>query len=152
MAEPLRARLESDMKAAMKSGDVFTRDTVRFVLAALKNAEIDKRDALSEEEGIALLHRQVKRMAESLEQYQSANRTDLADREAAQIEIVKRYLPAELSDDELNELARNVVAETGATSAKDLGRVMPILIERAAGRADGKRLSGAARAALTAAG
>jgi uncharacterized protein len=152
MEESLRQRLEADMKSAMKSGDAFGRDTVRFILSALKNEEIDKRRELTDEEGIALLYRQAKRMAESLEQYQSANREDLAQREAAQIEIVKRYLPAELLDDELAALAREVVRETGATSARDLGRVMPLLIERAGGRADGKRLSTAARAALSSAG
>ncbi len=151
MEESLRQRLETDMKAAMKRGDAVSRDTIRFILAALKNAEIDKRAALSDDEGIALLHRQAKRMSESQEQFQAANRHDLAEREAAQIEIVKRYLPAELSDDDLTALAQQVVQETGATTAKDLGRVMPILIERAAGRADGKRLSTAARAALTSA-
>lgn len=148
MSEPLRQRLETDMKAAMKSGDAFTRDTVRFVMAALKNAEIEKRTSLSEEEGINLLHRQVKRMAESVEQYTAASRPELAERESAQIEIVKRYLPVEMSDVELAELAVAAVRETGASSVKDLGRVMPLLIERAAGRADGKRLSNAARAAL----
>jgi uncharacterized protein len=149
MTEPLRQRLETDMKAAMKSGDAFTRDTVRFVMAALKNAEIEKRSALTEEEGISLLHKQVKRMAESVEQYTAAARLELAERESAQIEIVKRYLPAELSDAALAELAIAAVRETGATNVKDLGRVMPLLMERVAGRADGKRISSAARSALT---
>lgn len=144
--------MEADVKAAMKSGDTESRDTIRFFLAAIKNAEIDKRDALTEEEGVTLLHRQAKRLAESIEQFRAGNREDLAAKELSQLAILKRYLPAELSDDEIQALAKAVVAETGATTAKDLGRVMPLLIERVAGRADGKRISAAARAALTAGG
>jgi len=152
MTESLRLRMETDVKAAMKSGDTESRDTIRFFLAAIKNAEIDKRDALTEEEGITLLHRQAKRLAESIEQFHAGNRDDLAEKELSQLAILKRYLPAEMSEDDLLALAKSVVAETGATTAKDLGRVMPLLIERTAGRADGKRISAAARAALTTAG
>jgi uncharacterized protein YqeY len=149
MNVPLRERLEADMKTAMRSGDTTGRDTIRYLLAALKNAEIDKRGALDESEGIALLQRQAKRMVESIEQFRAGGRDDLAVREETQLSILKRYLPEELSDEEVAELAQQVVRETGASSPKDLGRLMPVLIERAAGRADGKRLSAAARAALT---
>jgi uncharacterized protein YqeY len=149
MTATLRQRMEDDVKTAMKSGDTGSRDTIRFFLAAVKNAEIDKRDALTEEEGVTLLHRQAKRLAESIEQFRAGGRDDLAEKEIAQLAILRRYLPEEMTDDDLADLARVVVAETGATTAKDLGRVMPILIERVAGRADGKRISSAARAALT---
>ncbi len=95
----LRQRLETDMKHAMRSGDVLTRDTVRFVLAALKNAEIDQGGPISDKEGNALLQRQAKRMQESIEQFDAAGRTDLADREREQIAIVNRYLPEPLTDE-----------------------------------------------------
>jgi uncharacterized protein len=144
----LRERLESDLKSAMRGGDTTRRDTIRYLLAALKNAEIEKRAALDPEEEIALLQRQAKRQNESIDQFRAGGRADLAEREEEQLAILKRYLPAELTDDEVSQLARTVVAELDATSMKDLGRVMPLLIERAAGRADGKRLSTAARAAF----
>lgn len=148
----LREQLESDLKVAMRSGDTLGRDTIRFLLSALKNAEIDKRGSLDEEEGYALLQRQAKRMNESIEQFRAGHREDLATHEEAQLAILKRHLPAELSDDELAELARQVVAETGATSAKEMGRVMSLMVERVAKRADGKRISQAIKNALAAAG
>lgn len=148
MEATLRSRLETDMRAAMKSGDTLVRDTVRFVLAGLKNVEIDKRAPLSPEEERQFLLRQGKRMQESIDQFTAAGRQDLADHEIAQLAIVKRYLPSELSDDELNALVAEVIAETGAEGPKDLGKVMKVLTPRAEGRADGKRLSAAVRAAL----
>jgi uncharacterized protein YqeY len=149
MTETLRRQLETDMKNAMRSGDTTSRDTLRFLLAALKNAEIEKRAELDEAEGVALLQRQAKRMVESIEQFRAGGRNDLAEKEEAQLAILKNYLPEELSDEEIAELARQVVAETGVSSQKEMGKIMPILMERAAGRADGKRLSSAARAALS---
>jgi uncharacterized protein YqeY len=152
MSESLRERLESDMKAAMRAGNTVERDTLRFILAALKNAEIEKRGELDEREGQALLQRQAKRMVESIDSFRTGGRDDLAEREEGQLAILKRFLPAELSDAEVLELARQVVAETGATSPKEMRRIMPLLVERAAGRADGKRLSNAAKTALGGAG
>jgi uncharacterized protein YqeY len=148
MESSLRSRLETDLKAAMLARDETRRDTIRFVLSAVKNAEIDERGALTPEQDIALLNRMSKRLIEAIDQYDAAGRTDLAERERAQLAIVKEYLPAELSDDELTALVQEVVTETGASTPKDMGRVMPVLIERVAGRADGKRVSTAVRAAL----
>jgi len=148
MEASLRSRLEADLKTAMMARDEVRRDTIRFVLSALKNAEIEERGALTPDQDIALLNRMSKRLIEATDQYDAAGRTDLAERERAQLAIVKQYLPAELSDEELNALVREVVAETGASTPKDMGRVMPVLLERVAGRADGKRVSTAVRAAL----
>jgi uncharacterized protein YqeY len=147
--QTLRQRLESDLKEAMRAGDQTARDTIRFLLAAVKNAEIDRGGPLSEAEGIQVLQKQAKQRQDSIDQFRAAGRTDLVEREEAQMRVVARYLPAELSDDEVNALVAHVIAEVGASSPKDLGRVMPILIERAAGRADGRRLSAAAKAALS---
>ena len=147
--QTLRERLDSDLKEAMRAGDQTARDTIRFVLAAVKNAEIDRGGPLSDAESAAVLQRQVKQRQDSIDQFRSAGRADLVAREEAQLSVVRRYLPAELSDAEVEDLVRAVVGDVGATSAKDLGRVMPVLIERAAGRADGRRLSAAARAALS---
>lgn len=148
MESSLRSRLESDLRAAMIARDEIRRDTIRFVLSALKNAEIEERGPLTPEQDIALLNRMSKRLVEAIDQYDAAGRTDLAEHERAQLAIVKQYLPAELSDDELAQLVKQVVSETGASTPKDMGRVMPVLLERVAGRADGKRVSTAVRAAL----
>ena len=150
LTESLRQRLENDLKTAMRGGDAVGRDTIRFLLAALQNAEIEKRGALVQAEEIALLQRQAKRQSESIEQFRAGGRDDLAEREETQLAILKQYLPAELSDAEVDQLARAVLAEVGATSMKDMARVMPVLIERAGGRADGKRLSAAVKSALSA--
>lgn len=152
MDESLRTRLETDVKAAMRSGDAVRRETIRWVLAQLKNAEIEKRAPLDDDESMALLQTQAKRMSEAIDQYRAGNRQDLADKEIAQLAIVKSYLPAELDDEQLASIAQSVVAETGATSAKDMASVMPIVIERVAKRADGKRISAAVRTALANAG
>lgn len=148
MDQTLKSRMEADLRAAMKSGDVLLRDTLRFVLAGLKNVEIDKRAGLTPGEEQSFLLKQGKRMQESIDQFTAGGRQDLADHEIAQLAIVKRYLPAELTDDELNALVAEMVAETGAEGLKDLGKVMKALTAKAHGRADGKRLSAAARAVL----
>ncbi len=90
-----------------------------------------------------------KRHQESIDQFGAAGRTDLVDKEESQLAVLKRYLPEELSDDEVSAMVAEVIAETGATSPKALGKMMPLLIPRHAGRADGKRLSDAAKSALT---
>ncbi|MGH2534030.1 MAG: GatB/YqeY domain-containing protein [Thermomicrobiales bacterium] len=148
MTESPRDRLDSDLKAAMKAGDVTARDTIRFTLSGLKYEEIEKRGALTTEEEIAFLQRQAKRLSEAIDLYRTGNRPDLADREAAQLAILQGYLPAALTDDEVRRLVEQAIAETGATSVREMGRVMPVAIARAEGRADGKRLSAAVRDAL----
>src|SRR6476620_1427894 len=135
MADSLRRRLEQDLKTAMLAKDEVARDTIRFILAAVKNEEIEKRGPLGTDDDIALLNRMSKRLLEAIEQYDAAGRVDLAERERAQLAIVKRYLPAEMSDDDLKALVQSVVAEVGANTPKDMGKVMPVLLPRVAGRA-----------------
>ena len=144
----LKEQLQEDLKAAMIARDEVRRDTIRFVLSNLKNAEIEERGPLSAEQDLALLNRVSKRLIEAIDQYEAASRTDLADKEKAQLAIVKKYLPAEFSDQELADLVAEVIAEVGAAEPKDMGKVMPVLLPRVAGRADGKRVSTAVRAAL----
>jgi uncharacterized protein YqeY len=148
MEPTLRQRLEADVKSAMKSGDQTARDTIRFTLAALTNAEIDKRSALNEDEATSLLEREVKRRVDSIEQFRAANRADLVDREESQLRILQRYLPAAMTDDELTATIDAIIAELGASTPKDMGRVMPVAIERTAGKVDGRRLSTAVKNAL----
>jgi uncharacterized protein YqeY len=145
----IRERLEEDLKSAMRAGDAVSRDAIRYILAAVKNAEIDARGTSAPADAQAALRRLGKQLTDAIEQYTSAGRDDLASREEAQLHVLKRYLPQEMTDDELAAMVAEVVSETGASSPKDMGRVMPIAIERAAGRADGRRISAAVKAALS---
>ena len=149
MAEgTVRQRLEDDLKTAMRAGDTVSRDAIRYILSAVKNAEIDARGTAAEADPVAALRRLGKQHADAIEQYEAAGRQELADREAAQLAVLKRYLPPELSDDELNALVADSIAETGASGPKDMGRVMPVAMQRSDGRADGRRVSAAVKAAL----
>ncbi len=150
MSEPtLDTTLMDDLKSAMKSGNTTARDTIRYTMSSLKNARIDKGSTLTEQEEIAVLQRDAKRRQESIDQFRAAGRTDLVDKEEAELAVLKQYLPAELSDAEVASIVAEAIAETGVSSPKELGKLMPVLIKKAAGRADGKRLNEAARAALS---
>jgi uncharacterized protein YqeY len=149
MDASLRQRLEEDLKTAIKTGDQTARDTLRFTLAAIKYAEIEKRGPLTPEDELALLQRETKRRADSIDQFRAGKREDLVANEEAQLAVLRRYLPAALSDEALATLVAEVIAETGAAGPKDMGRVMPVLMQRVAGRADGRRLSTAVRDALS---
>ena len=150
MTDPssLRDLLSNDLKQAMKDRDVELRDTIRFILSAVKNVEIDKRSPLSPEEEIALLRTQAKQRQDSIEQFRAGGRDELADREMAQLAILERYLPQQMNDEELAEFVRSGVDEVGASGPKEMGKVMGILSKRADGRVAGKRLSSAVQAAL----
>jgi uncharacterized protein len=144
----LRTTLEADMKAAMKARDTETRDAIRYVLSAVKNAEIEKRGELTEEEELKLIRSQVKQRQDSIEQFRAGGRDDLADKEESQVTILERYLPQQMSDEELETFVREGIAESGAESPKDMGKVMGLLTPRSEGRVDGRRLSTAVRNAL----
>jgi len=133
----------------MRNRDAELRDTLRFILSAVKNGEIDKRASLTPEEEIALLRTQAKQRRDSIDQFRAGGRDELADREAAQLAILERYLPQQMTDDELAAFVAQGIRETGAEGPKDLGKVMGLLNERAEGRVDGRRLSAAVRQALT---
>src|SRR5688572_28807338 len=115
MADALRQQLQEDLKTAMKARDEVARDTLRYTLASIKNAEIDKGGPLSDSEELALLQRETKRRVDSIDQFRKAGRQDLVDREESQLAVLKRYLPVELSDDELQALVRSAIAEIGAS-------------------------------------
>lgn len=146
----LQGRLRDDLKTAMRGGDTVARESIRFLLSGYKNAEIEKLGPLDADEELKLLQRQVKQRSESIEQFAAAGRTDLVDRERAQLDVIERYLPAQLSDDELTELVAVAVAESGASGPRDMGKVMPLLLPRIGGRADGRRISAAVREQLSA--
>ena len=148
MAESLKDRLQADMVAAMKARDAERRDALRYLLAGVKNQEIDKRAPLTEAEEIAWLRTAAKQRRDSIEMFQQGGRDDLAQRELSQLAVLEEYLPQQMSDEELQGFVQAGIAEIGATSPKDMGKVMGALSAKSAGRVDGKRLSTAVREAL----
>ena len=137
----LKDRLQEDLTAAMRSGDSLRRDTLRLVANAAYNLEKRNQKPLSEEEFLAVLTREVKTRRESVEAFRKGSREDLAVKEEAEIAIIAGYLPEALSEDEIRALIAEAIAATGATTARDLGKVMGLLSPRTRGRADGKRVS-----------
>ena len=144
----LQEQIQSDITAAMRGGDALRRDVLR--MAANSAYAIEKKNGrpLTDEEYINVLTREVKTRRESIEAYTNAGRQDLAAKEQAEIDILSAYLPAALSEDELTALVDEGIAATGATSARDLGKVMGWLSPRTRGRADGKVVSGLVAQAL----
>lgn len=138
----LADQIQASLTAAMRSQDALRRDTLRMVTAAAYNAEKAARRPLTDDEVVSVLVREVKQRRESVAAYEQAGRDDLAARETAEIAIIAEFLPRPLSDDELRTMVAAAIDETGATSARDLGRVMGVLTPRTRGRADGKVVSG----------
>jgi uncharacterized protein YqeY len=144
----LRQRLQDDTTAAMRSGDSLRRDVLRMVQNTIYNTEKAKHVTLTEDEVLGVVTKEVKTRRESVEAFRKGGREDLAAKEEAEIAILNDYLPQQLTEDELRTLVDQAVAETGATSARDLGRVMGVLSPRIRGRADGKTASGMVAQAL----
>ncbi len=148
MSDSLRSRLESELRTAMRARQSERRDAVRYLLANVKNAEIDQRGPLSADTEIALLRQQAKQRQEAIDQFSRAGRTELADREAAQLALIQDLLPQQMSDDELARFVAVGIEEAGAQSPKEIGKVMGLLSGRAEGRVDGRRLAEAVRRSL----
>ena len=144
----LRERLQDDTTAAMRSGDALRRDVLRMAQNSMYNIEKARKVTLSEDEVLGVLTREVKTRRESVEAFRAGGREDLATKEEAEIAILQDYLPQPLTEDELRTLVDEGVAATGASSARDLGKVMGWLSPRTRGRADGKVLSGLVAQAL----
>jgi len=137
----LRARLNDDLKDALKAKDQLAVATLRLILAALKDRDIAARgkgnsDGVKDEEIIQLLQKMVRQRRDSIEAYQNGGRQDLAEREAAEIEVIKRFLPEELDEAEVQSAVEQTIAELQADSVKDMGKVIGTLKERYAGRMD----------------
>jgi uncharacterized protein YqeY len=144
----LRDRLHEEMTAAMRSGDVLRRDTLRMVWSAVYAVEKRDHATLTDEQTVAVLAREVKTRRESVEAYRSGGREELAAKEEAEIAIIAGFLPQALTEAELTALVAEAIAATGASSARDLGKVMGWLSPRTRGRADGKVVSGMVGASL----
>lgn len=136
----LEARIKQDMMDAMKAGDKDKVSCLRVLLAAVKNREKNLRKELDDQEVLAVIRTEIKQVTESYEQFKAGHRDELAATELAHLTVLKSYLPAEMSDDELMAIIEAVITELGATK-KDLGKVMKQVMTKVAGRADGKRIN-----------
>ena len=142
---PIQERLTEDLKAAMRAGDTIARETIRMVLAGLKNRRIELGKDLDEGEELQVLAKAVKSRQDSASQYDGAGRAELADRERAEIEVIRRYLPREPSEEEVREIVHAKIAELGIESKQGLGQLMKAVMAEHKGRLDGavvKRLAG----------
>ena len=132
----LKQRITDDMKAAMKGGDKARLGVIRLILAALKQVEVDERIELDDTRVLAILDKMVKQRRDSVAQYESAGRTELAEQEKFEIGIIQDYLPQQLSEEEIAALIDEALAATGASSMKDMGKLMGWLKPKLQGRAD----------------
>lgn len=138
----LKQRIQNDMKDAMRAKDQKRLDVIRLLMAAIKQREVDERIVLDDTQVMAVLDKMIKQRRDSIQQYEAAARKDLADQENFEIELLKQYLPAPLTDAEITQLIKAAIAESGATSAKDMGKVMTLLKPKMQGRADMGAISG----------
>ena len=132
----LKERITEDMKTAMRAGEKERLGTIRLVLAAVKQIEVDERITLDEARMLSVLEKMVKQRKESIAQFESGGRADLVAKETAELAVIQGYLPAPLSESDLDALIAEAIASTGAASIKDMGKVMGVVKSKAAGRAD----------------
>jgi uncharacterized protein YqeY len=144
----LKERITDDMKSAMRAGEKDRLAVVRLILAAIKQREVDERIALDDAQVLHVLEKMLKQRRDSVTQYEAAKREDLAEQERYEIGVIESYLPAQLSDAELDALVQACIVDAGASSPRDMGKVMALLKERAAGRADMGALSQHVKARL----
>lgn len=145
----LKTRIQDDMKQAMKAGDKERLKVVRMLLAAIKQIEVDKRTELDDAGVLGVLEKMVKQRRESVSQFRAGNRDDLADIELAEIAVLETYLPAPLSETEVDAMIAKAVADTGATSIRDMGKVMAHLKSNVQGRADMSTVGAKVKAQLS---
>ena len=137
----LKDRLTDDLKEAMKNKEQVRKSVVTLIRAGIKQCEVDTRQELTDEDIISLISKQLKQRKDALVDFEKANRTDLIEQTNQEIAILENYLPEQLDDVELKEIITTVVEEVGATSMKDMGKVMAKTISLVQGRADGKRIN-----------
>jgi hypothetical protein len=149
----LKDRISEDIKTAMKSKDKVRLETVRSIKKVLLEKEVSLRpqgqESLTESQEIEILAQQAKQRRESIEQYRQAGRDDLAEKEAQELAIIETYLPGQLSDEEIAAVVDEVIASVGATSAKDMGKVMGPVMQQLKGRAEGQKIQALVKAKLS---
>lgn len=144
----LKERITEDMKTAMRAKDSARLGTIRMVLAAIKQREVDERITLDDSQILAAIEKMIKMRKESIAQFTAGGRADLADKEQQEIDQLQAYMPAQLSDVEVDQLITDAIAQAGATSIKEMGKAMAILKQTAAGRADMAAVSAKLKAKL----
>ncbi|MEY3219489.1 MAG: hypothetical protein RIT27_846 [Pseudomonadota bacterium] len=132
----LKAQLSDDMKTAMKAGEKARLAVIRLALAAIKQREVDERSELDDPQILAVLDKMIKQRRDSVQQYQNGNRQDLADQETFEISVLQEYLPQPLSPEEITSLIEQAISNSGATSAREMGKIMALLKPQLQGRAD----------------
>jgi hypothetical protein len=147
MAHP-KDRIQEDLKAAMKAGDAAKRDALRLLTSAFKQEEIDKQITLTEEQAIAVLMKEASKRRDTISELVKAGRTENVGKEQDELALIETYLPQQMSREEIEAEVRTAMAETGATSAKDMGALMKVLMPRTKGRADGKLVNDVVKALL----
>lgn len=144
----LRQQLQEDMKNAMRGGDKARLAVIRLILASIKQREVDERIELDDVQTLAVLEKMLKQRRDSITQFDAAQRQDLADAERAEVAVIETYLPAKLSEAEIDELITAAIASTGASSARDMGKVVAAVKQQSAGRADMAVVSARVKARL----
>jgi len=137
----MKERLDSDLKSAMRDKDVLRRGLIRYLRSEIHNQEIAKRADLDEEGVLAVLSRQAQQRRDSIEAFKEADRTDLVDKERAELDIILEYLPQQLSAEEITALVQQAVKDSGATGPSDMGKVMGRLMPQVRGKAEGRQVS-----------
>jgi len=145
----LKEKLNDDVKNAMRSGDAARRDTLRHVLAAIKQVEVDTRKELSDADVAQILTREAKRRRESIDSFDKGGRSDLVAKEQSELQLIESYLPQQMSRAEIETLARQAIADTGATSPAQMGAIMQKLMPQLKGKADGKLVNQVVRELLS---
>ena len=144
----LRAQISEDMKSAMRAKDSVRLGTIRLLQAAIKQREVDERIELTDADVISVIEKMLKQRRVSITAYESANRADLADVEKAEVVVLQTYMPKQLTEEEVSALLEQVVADTGAASMKDMGKVMAAIKPLVAGKADMGKISGLIKSRL----
>jgi uncharacterized protein YqeY len=134
----LQAKIDQDLKEAMRNKDKIRMSAIRMLKAAIKKQEIEKRGSLTDEEIVDVISREIKQRRDSISEYEKAGRQDLVDKEQAEVDILMTYLPKQLTEEEIRSLVQQVIAEVGAKSKADMGKVMSAIMPKVKGRADGR--------------
>jgi uncharacterized protein len=148
MSNNLYPQIQDDMKNAMRAKEVFLLGTIRLLIAAIKQREIDERITLNDNQILAIINKMIKQRNDSIKQYLQASRQESADKEAAEIEILKKYLPQALAEEEVADIIKEAFAKTNATLIKDMAKVMAYIKTKAEGRADMGKISSIVRSKL----
>jgi uncharacterized protein YqeY len=138
MADDPRPQIQDALKQAMINKDATRRDVLRMTVSAFKQVEIDERRELSADDAMTILMREIKKRRDSVDEARKAGRDDIADQEASELTMLEVFLPQQLSRDEIAALVKDAIAQSGASSAKDMGKVMGVLMPKVKGKADGK--------------